>query len=151
VVCEADGTPPLPISVDTVMAWWASRILGSKLKSSALKSVTSRLLTHASLLGHEAPPDVVTAIGRERQYFCAAFPCEVSSAAPPLGDAGDGRLSTAIAFAGARAEQSLFFRVLHTLLLTSRRCTAVLQLSSKVICGGATSSPSQRLPLPRVD
>lgn len=83
-VCEADGTPPLSISVETVMAWWASRILGSKLKSSALKSVASRLLTHASLLGYEAPLDVVTAIGRELQYVYAAFPCEVTSATPLL-------------------------------------------------------------------
>ena len=118
--CESDGVNPLPITLVSILAWWHHRVIGQSLKSSALQSATSRVLSHAAALGSAAPQALAKAIGAELVRFRTAFPCEVSSAAPPLGDAGDGRLSSAIAYAGARAERSLFFRVLHTRLLVAQ-------------------------------
>lgn len=153
-VCLADGTDPLPVTLDGVEAWWASRVLGEGLKSSALKSATSRLLTHAALLGHAVPPDTREAISRELTHFCTGFPCEVAAAAPPLGDAGDGRLELAITYAAARAETSLLYRSLHALLLVSQalycRPTALLDghlRRGQVMAVPATASASGGLVL----
>lgn len=130
-MCESDGVPPLPVSLVKVIGWWAFRVLGRSRKSSALRPVTSRLLTHAALLGSPVPSAVAEDIWDSLPRFCASFPCEVSSAAPPLGDAGDGRLSSAIEFAASRATHSVLYRGLLTLLLTAQalycRPTAVLE------------------------
>ena len=108
-----------------------SRSRSRSQKSSALRSATSRLLTLAALLGNPAPSAVAKDIWDSLPRFCASFPCEVSSAAPPLGDAGDGRLSAAIDFAAARAAHSVLYQGLLTLLLTAQslycRPTAVLE------------------------
>ena len=128
--CEADGAEPLPLSIVSVLAWWHHRVVGNRLKSSALPSVTSRLLSHAALLGAPASATLTDTIWYELSRFRAAFPCEVAPAAPPLGDAGDGHLSLALAFAETRANSSLLYRVLHTLLVVSQalycRPTALL-------------------------
>jgi len=110
--CAADGMSPLPITLDSVEAWWAYRVIGCGLKSSALKSATSRLLAHAALLGYTASTSVIGAVWEEHIRFRAEFPCEVSSLAPPRGNTGSGNLMAAIEFAGARASASFFFRCL---------------------------------------
>lgn len=143
-MCDPDGIAPIPISLDKVVAWWAARVLGRNLKSSALRSVTSRLLTHVALLGSPVPAQVVASIWDTLPHVCASFPCEVSSAAPPLGDAGDGRLSTAIEFASARAEQSLLYRGLATLLLTAQAlyCRPSAVLNGNLLRGQIASIPA---------
>jgi hypothetical protein len=143
-MCDSDGIAPTPITLDMVVAWWAARVLGRNLKSSALRSVTSRLLTHAALLGSPVPAQVVDSIWNTLPHFCASFPCEVSSAAPPLGDAGDGRLSTAITFASSRAQQSLLYRGLATLLLTAQAlyCRPSAVLNGNLLRGQIASIPA---------
>ena len=39
--CE-NGSAVLPVTLDSVEAWWASRVIGQGLKSAALRSVSSR-------------------------------------------------------------------------------------------------------------
>ena len=128
--CEADGAEPLPLSIVSVLAWWHHRVVGNHLKSSALPSVTSRLLSYVALQGMPVSRTLADGIWLELRRFRAAFPCEVAPAAPPLGDAGDGRLSAALAFAESRASTSLLYRLLHTLLVVSQalycRPTALL-------------------------
>jgi len=79
MACAADGTSPLPITLDSVEAWWAYRVIGCGLKSAALKSATSRLLTHAVLLGYKASTSVIGAVREEHIRCRAGFPCEVLS------------------------------------------------------------------------
>lgn len=126
--CEADGLEPTPVTLSKMLACWTERVVGRHLKSSALKSVTSRILTHAQTAGHPTPPAVAKAIRRELVGFCTTFPCEVRAAAPPLGIA-DG-LDTVIAYASERAADSLFFRCMAALLHMSQalycRPTAII-------------------------
>jgi hypothetical protein len=127
--CAADGTPSLPITINKVVGYWAQRVVVSRRKSSGLQSITSRLLTHAALLGHGPDSRTRAAIWEALPGFCSAFPCEVASVAPPLG-ATHGLLR-AIAYADERAEHSLFYRCMSALLHTSRalycRPTAILE------------------------
>lgn len=140
----ADDFAPLPLTLDKVVAWWAARVLGRHLKSSALQSATSRLLSHAALLGQPVSQALAAEIWDVLPRFCASFPCEVSSAAPPLGDAGDDRLSTAIAFAATRADHSLLFRGLHTLLLLAQAlyCRPSAVLNGNLKRGNIASVPA---------
>jgi hypothetical protein len=114
--CHADGIPPLPISLDSVMAMWFERVIGHGLKSSALHSLTSRILTRAALWGQGVSSELRESISVELGHFCEAFPCQVSSAAPPLGNS-DGRLSQVISYVEEKAATgSLFYLQLHALL-----------------------------------
>ena len=133
-VCALIGKPALPVSLLNLGSWWISRLerqQGRKLKSSALRTVTSRVLTRARLMGFPVTEADRVEIGKKLTEVRALYPCEVSSAAPPLGDAGDGRLSRVLAYAASRAERSLFYRGMHTLLLVAQalycRPTALLE------------------------
>ena len=59
-----------------------------------------------------------SAIWEELPRFRAAFPCQVSSAAPPL-SASDGRLTQVLAYVEHRAVQSLFYCEISALLLVA--------------------------------
>jgi hypothetical protein len=120
--CSASGVHGLPVTLEKILACWHYRVIEKKLKSSALQSVTSRILTHAALLGHPTPPATVEAINAERVRFCNTFPCEVRALAPALSSLNG--LDTAIAFAEARTGASLFFRSMY----------AALQLSKVLYC-----------------
>ena len=115
-VCEAEGVSPLPVTVSKMLSWWCERVIGRRLKSSSLPTATSRVLSHASLLGQECAS--AKTIRLECERFCETFPCEVRSAAPTLG-VTDG-LDTATEFASSRAASSLFFRMMTALLLVSQ-------------------------------
>jgi hypothetical protein len=116
--CAADSFDPIPITLPKVLAFWSFRVLGSHLKSSGLESVTSRLLTHATLNNHTVSPDVIATIWAELPRFCSTFPCEVAAAAPPLSITTG--LQTAISFTEACSANNSFFLCMHTLLLVSQ-------------------------------
>ena len=111
--CDEDGSAALPVTLDNVEAWWASRVIGQGLKSSALRSVTSRVLTHAAALGQPTDEVERKVIWGELSRFTVAFPCDVSSAAPALDNAGDNRLDTAIDFCARRAHESLILPIVQ--------------------------------------
>ena len=129
-VCRADCVDPLPVTKRKLIGMWCERVLGNGLKSSGLKTITSRVMTRAGLLGHVVPEDVKTEIGAELEQFCKTYPCEVSSAAPALG-AYDGRLSRVIQYAEDRADGSLFFKemaaILHLSAVLYPRPSALLE------------------------
>ena len=144
-VCAIDGTDPVPVTLPKLLACWSERVIGRGLKSSALKSVTSRILSHARLVGSPASPSDESSIWRELPHFCSTFPCEVQPAAPPLGTANG--LDEAIAFASARAPAWLFFRVMTALLMVSKslycRPTALLRLRRRDISYMPPSASAQ--------
>ena len=118
-MCEAERVDPLPLTPAKLLACWSERVVGRGLKSSALQSITSRVVTYARLAGSLTPDAVVREeIARERRQLCETFPCEVRAAAPPLGVV-DG-LDVAIAYADARAGASPFFRAMAALLHVSK-------------------------------
>jgi hypothetical protein len=136
--CLASGTPPTPVSTLSMTVFWTRRVIGFGRKSSGLQSTTSRILSHAKLLGqsgahndgsvrthdcpfmpqrlagHAVPIQTQTEIWGLLPRFCKAFPCEIKPAAPPLGR--NHGLDTAIAYATSRAAHSLFFRSMTALL-----------------------------------
>ena len=117
-VCETDGVDPLPVTLPKLLACWSERVIGRGLKSSALRSITSRITTHAALAGSPVPQALAADIGRDLRQFRETFPNEVRSLAPPLG-AADG-LDVAIAYADTRAGSSLFYRIMSALLHVSK-------------------------------
>ena len=114
--CDEDGVPPIPVTQRSIMAMWFFRVMGLGRKSSALASYTSRVLRRAALLGHEVDTQTTTTIWEALGRFCEDFPCEVSTAAPPLG-AADGRLPRVTEFAAQMAHTNLFYLEMHALLL----------------------------------
>ena len=130
-VCDGEHVDPIPVTTQKVVALWCSRVIGQGLKSSALKSITSRILTRADLMGQTVDHQVVEEIKDELGRFCTTFPCEVSAAAPPLG-ASDGRLTRVIEYAEQRSQGSLFFLGITALL----RLAAVLYPRSSGLLDG---------------
>jgi hypothetical protein len=128
-LCASCGLQPLPVTTTAIAALWSQRIIGRSLKSSGLQSLTSRILTHARLLGHPADTATLAEIADLLPNFCKTFPCGVKSAAPPFGVIHG--LDDAIAYATARAGSSLFYRLMAALLLLEQalycRPTALLE------------------------
>ena len=110
-------------------AFWAQRVIGRGLKSSGLQSLSSRVFTHARLLGHPADGATLSELARLLPDFRKAFPCGIKPAAPPLGSIHG--LDVAIDYATVRAPSSLFFRSMSALLQLEKalycRPTALLE------------------------
>lgn len=113
--CHESDTPVTPVTLQSLTAMWLQRVVGQGRKSSALASYTSRVLTRAKLMGHEVHDRESASIWSALSSFCEDFPCEVSSAAPPLGTA-DGRLTQVLAFSEQQSGVSLFYLEMHALL-----------------------------------
>jgi hypothetical protein len=114
-LCTSCNLQPIPVTTAAIAALWSQRVIGRGLKSSGLQSLTSRILTHARLLGHPADTATLAEIAALLPNFCKTFPCGVKPAAPPFGVIHG--LDKAIAYATARANTSRFYRLMAALLL----------------------------------